>query len=632
MNPSALKPYEKRRTTDCLFLIGICAMWVVMTIVGAVSIPNGDPLRLVSPMDEKGRLCGVDPSVEDMPKFYYVTNFGTGVCVKDCPAVDATDYPVAVANYECITAIYDTYTTDAAVESYISGNCMDSAGTSYVFGTTGCYCNVLSASRSIFNRCIFTGSNDVDEDESDANASDYMKMWMSDIYTARSVIFGFGFVIALVFAFLFTYLMSIECVAELLVWGCIFGVLAIAVGMTGMAYSTLKEWKDEDPEQHTASQKSALEGFVWTLQIVCFLWFLLMCWMYKAIQVAIKCVVMGSTAIEEMPALVFFPILQIFGFCLFMVPWMFYALYIASDGEFKKEYATLAGNEVVVSRTWDSNDESNVSGKLWFMLFALLWTMNFISNFGALVISHSVATWYFTKPEERVEAINNYTIYESFKLCLRFHTGTVALGSFLIAAVQFMRAVALYIQKNTKQECRDQTWVKIVFCCVDCCLCMLECCMKFIAKHAYIQTAIHGTAFCPSAKNMFSLIARNLLRIGALTLTAELVMFIGKLFVTLLATGCSYFFLSGSYSEKLYDIVGPTIFVAILSWITATMFMDVLHMGVDTILHCFISDEEHNNGVPVFASDEMKGFVDNHGKMDDPGSQDNAAKDADNKT
>merc|ERR1712167_509077 len=103
--------------------------------------------------------------------------------------------------------------------------------------------------------------------------------------------------------------------------------------------------------------------------------------------------------------------------------------------------------------------------------------------------------WYFTKPEERVEAIDNMTIYESFKLCLRFHTGTVALGSFLIAAVQFMRAVALYIQKNTKKECREQRWVQIVFCCINCCLCMLECCMKFIAKHAYIQTAIHGTAF-----------------------------------------------------------------------------------------------------------------------------------------
>ena len=249
-----------------------------------------------------------------------------------------------------------------------------------------------------------------------------MKMWMADIYTARAVIFGFGFVIALVFAFLFTYLMSFQLIATFIVWGCIFGVLAIAVGMTGMAYTTLGDWNDEDPAQHTESQKAALQGFVWTLQILCFVWFLIMCWMYKAVNVAIKCVIMGSTAIDEMPALVFFPLLQIFAFCLFMIPWMFYALYIASDGSFDIQYrdVTLTADgspqRLAVGRTWEPNDESNVSSKLWFMLFALLWTMNFISNFGALVMSHSVATWYFTKPEERVEAINNMTIYESFKL------------------------------------------------------------------------------------------------------------------------------------------------------------------------------------------------------------------------
>ena len=171
------------------------------------------------------------------------------------------------------------------------------------------------------------------------------------------------------------------------------------------------------------------------------------------------------------------------------------------------------------------------------MLFALLWTMNFISNYGQLVISHAVATWYFTKPENRVADISNSTIVGSMKLAARFHLGTVAFGSLLIALIQFARAVALYIQRNTKKECRDLLWVKIVFCCINCCLCLLECCMKFISKHAYIQTAIHGTAFCSSARNVFSLIARNILRIGALVFTAELCLFIGKLFVTMLATG-----------------------------------------------------------------------------------------------
>ena len=52
-NPSALKPYEKRRTTDILFLIAIIALWIVMTIVGAVSIPEGNPYRLFAPVDDK---------------------------------------------------------------------------------------------------------------------------------------------------------------------------------------------------------------------------------------------------------------------------------------------------------------------------------------------------------------------------------------------------------------------------------------------------------------------------------------------------------------------------------------------------------------------------------------------------
>ena len=51
-NPSALKPHDKRRTTDILFLLAIIALWIVMTIVGAVSIPQGNPYRLFAPVDD----------------------------------------------------------------------------------------------------------------------------------------------------------------------------------------------------------------------------------------------------------------------------------------------------------------------------------------------------------------------------------------------------------------------------------------------------------------------------------------------------------------------------------------------------------------------------------------------------
>jgi choline transporter-like protein 2/4/5 len=553
---------------------------------------------------------------------YYIFKTGMGICVEDCPTVagDPTS-TVQAGNYYCLNWLEEKVNGNAATfASYITNACMTS-------GTYDedlyCSCNVIRPSSSVFNRCIYTdGGSSINAE--DPTSEDYMKMWMSDVYTARNVIFGFGFCIALVFGFLYTYLMSISWVAYTLVWTCIILTLGLVVGMTATAQGTLDAWNAEDPAEHTDNQINALQGFVWTCLIVTIIWFFLMIFMCKAINVAIKCVIMGATALDEMPMLVLFPIVQITMFMIFMTPWTIYCMFIASQGEFdiiyQDTYDPTTGTDasIAVGRNWVVDSEANVSMKLWFMLFCLLWTMNFISNFGSLVISHAVATWYFTLPDERVEKISNRTIWESFKLCFRFHLGSVAFGSLLIALIQFARAVALYIQKSCSEEFKSKSWVKIVFCCINCCLWCLECCMKFIAKHAYIQVAIHGTPFCPSARNMFSLIARNILRIGALVFTAELCLFIGKLFVTVLATATSYYFLSAAYADKLYDLVAPTMFVAIMAWMTATMFMDVLHMGVDTILHCFISDEEHNNGVAVFATDNMKDMVDTHGKMEIP--------------
>ena len=52
---NVLVPYEKRHFTDFIFAIAIVALWITMTAVGAVSIPDGNPYRLVSPVDDDVR-------------------------------------------------------------------------------------------------------------------------------------------------------------------------------------------------------------------------------------------------------------------------------------------------------------------------------------------------------------------------------------------------------------------------------------------------------------------------------------------------------------------------------------------------------------------------------------------------
>lgn len=616
-----LKQHEERRTTDFIFFLVLICTWVAMTALGAAAGKNGDPNALISPYNDAGLICGHDDDVENMPNLFYVSNTGMGQCLSACPSVTPASNSVLESDYVCLSWFNAKLPVGASraetFKTYIeSADCFTAGVYKY---TVACGCRQKYQSNPVFSRCVATISSLDPVDAKNPTQSDYLRMFLSDVVTARNIIFGFGFLIALLSAFLFTYLMSKQCIAWFLVWGCVVGVLLLGIFVISFGQDKLKEWEAEVPQTHTSGQISGLKAFNYTFMALSVIWFLLMVWFRTAINMAIKCVSMASNALNEMPIMVFIPILQITAFVLFLVPWVFYCLFIASEGHSEQinGSVTFAGvtTTVPVGRMWVVESNNNIGAKLWFMFFVLLWTMNFIANCGSLVISFSVAKWYFTKPADRAEAIGNTTVWGSYKTVFRFHLGTVAFGSLLIALCQTARSFAMYLQSKTSDECRAKPWFRVVFCCVNCCLCVLDCCIKFISKNAYIQTAIYGTPFCESAKNTFSLIANNMLRIGAIMVTSDGALFIGKIFSTVLATGASYIYITQYFKKDLYEPVGPTILVAIIAFMTASMFMDVLHMSIDTIFHCFISDESSNGGIAVFAGDDMKGFVDEHGKQ-----------------
>lgn len=624
-----LKDYNERRTTDGLFLIILIAAWVAMTIIGITSGKNGDPKLLIAPYSDDGSICGYSANVLNKPYLFYVSG-GLGVCQESCPSYAIGTAPLKTAtpvieNYVCLT----WFTTEmsaypsATFASLIQSNplCWDSTTNQFQNSNLACPCNIKYDSKSLFNRCAMV-VNLSGVDSENPTSKDQLKMFFSDVITARAIIFGFGFGIALGVAFLFTYLMSKKCLAGILIWSCVLGVLGFGIAVVAKGTQIFNNWK-VDPS-HSANELKTLRAFNITFAVLSIVWFLLMCAFYKAINMAIKCVSMGADAINEMQMMVFIPFLQIGGFVLFLIPMIYYCLFIASDGTFTPYFGTVTFGtktipNVLLYRTYEV-DHSNKSGaKFGFLFFVMLWTMNFIANLGSMVIAHAVATWYFTQPKDRAAAINNRNILSSYKLVLRFHMGTVAFGSLLIAIIQYARAVALYMQRKVSKNFLQKTWVKIACCCMHTCLCCLECCMKFISRNAYIQSAIYGTPFCESAKNSFVMIAQNMMRIGAILVTSEGALFIGKCFTTVVATGASYLYLVNYYKtpgHAIYSPAGPSILVAIISWMTATMFMDVLHMSIDTVFHCFIADETSNNGKAVFAGAGIGKFVDDHGKLE----------------
>ena len=134
--------------------------------------------------------------------------------------------------------------------------------------------------------------------------------------------------------------------------------------------------------------------------------------------------------------------------------------------------------------------------------------------------------------------------------------------------------------------------------------------LQFVNKNAYVQTAIFGTSFCTSAKNAFGLIARNILRIMAMSFVSTLTFVLTKLWVILGTATCTFFALQHFYETTLYSIYGICVLAGILAWFVADMFTDVMEIGVTTILQCYLADEEILGGIGEYCPRELKNFFD----------------------
>ena len=130
------------------------------------------------------------------------------------------------------------------------------------------------------------------------------------------------------------------------------------------------------------------------------------------------------------------------------------------------------------------------------------------------------------------------TVISAFWRLVRFHLGTAAFGSFIIALIQLVRIILAYIEHLVKKyEVRMNLEIsefyngpilqkkgfgaagkvalvilKAVLACLQCILACFERFMKFINVNAYIETAIYGYNFCRAAMKAFKLLVRNVKR------------------------------------------------------------------------------------------------------------------------
>jgi Plasma-membrane choline transporter len=643
-------PTEARHCTDILMLILIICMWIAMTGVGIYVSVNGDYRLVLYPMDYDGNICGTDFDLDmtDFPYLLYVNSYAGGVCVKECPDlsnkvpdnltdigtlityagifqpfngslaslpadfVEVGDYSNSNNSIACTDAA--CFPNSSPQLSWVSEGIRESYGYAYYVADTyellwRCY--ETSEAEARIEALVTVGGNGTNSLQVTDEATKFFTKLYGDLWAARKYILGFGFGVSVVISFMYIFLMRMPLVLTAMVWTSILVTIALFFIGGYYAWSLATDWDNANPKTVSSNTIHATTGASFVLYAIGGILVLLTCCLRKQIQTAISCVKQAGRAINCMTIILLVPVLQAVGLLLFMIVFGVYGVNLASLGNIivTEIPLSLDGQQVVSVRSYEYSDFVENCG--WFLLFCLFWTSNFIVALGDMIVSMSVAKWYFTKNKL---TIGSWTVLNSVWQTIFYHSGTCAYGSLILAVIQLIRAMIARAQKAAKDT--NNKIAGAILCCCQCCFCCLECCIKFINKNAYIQTAIFSTAFCKSCRQSFYLIFRNAARIAAITYVSSAVLIVGKLFISAVTTTMSYYFIVENISDDLNSVGGPVCVVFLISYWVSDFFMDVFDMAITTVLHCLIADEEMFDEDTGYAEHDLKRWVDKHGSAD----------------
>ena len=171
--------------------------------------------------------------------------------------------------------------------------------------------------------------------------------------------------------------------------------------------------------------------------------------------------------------------------------------------------------------------------------------------------------------------------------------GSVAFGSFIIAVCQMIRFLFEYYRRKIQTLPKNPV-VTCLLCYTSYLLAVMEKCVKFITKNAYIQVALSNTFFCKAAWNAFALILKNVIRFGWLHTIGSILNWFGVCLVSVLNAFGAYIALTKieDYKESVTQPLIPAIVVLLMSFIIVKAFLSIFSYSLDAILQSFLLDEE----------------------------------------
>jgi len=389
-------------------------------------------------------------------------------------------------------------------------------------------------------------------------------------------------------------------------------------------------------EVESEDQREMLKYTGYVLFGLAALWALGICIMRNRIRLAIAINRVAADFVGDEKTMILVPVIQVLISVMWLGIWIYVAIFVVSQvpdtyieerGPF--DYTTAVGTEDVPGKCnnkWPTGfawkDETDplcnpedqkcfycaapryvFDVRFAYIFFSLLWNNAFVIASGQIIVAGACAGWYFTENQKKG---SKPVIRKSVRNAFRYHPGSLAFGAFILAVVQFLKYWMYYLQKQA--EANKNKVLEKVFKILKYVIACFEKCVKFLNKNAYIQIAILGKNFCKSAFNAFMLILRNGGRIASLGAIGAVVHFIGTFFIMVATAFIGYQLLIVLHPDDISSTVLPTMLYVIVGYVTAKLLMNVFGLAVDTILQCFVANEEMG-GAGDFTHPNLRNFM-----------------------
>jgi hypothetical protein len=306
--------------------------------------------------------------------------------------------------------------------------------------------------------------------------------------------------------------------------------------------------------------------------------------MLKRISMAVQIINEASQAFRSLPGIQFFPIFFVAALLVLFTYFVIVMLYIMSP---------TSDNITISAFNLKFTSKNNSYYMMWYHLAGFLWTYFAIEGMCNLSIAGAVADWYWTTDKSTLKAPLTRATWRAF----RYSFGSVLIGSLLITIVELIRIVLYKVQRHVAKS--KVTYLKYIVACAQCCMKCVEIIVKWINRNAYVYIAITGKAFFESAGAATALLIRNSAKTVAVTYVGEAALILAKLAIVGINTLGAYWFLAMNslvFAKKIYNPTATIVFVAVESFLVASVFFSNYQLAIDTIFLSALEDMDKNDG------------------------------------